>query len=195
MEVYIVPNTPRFKRNVVMKDKEYIYLFSDNAKRTSVTSGTGIPLNASWYEEKYGKYRFPRKSQARIRGIHNAYPITTLYNEYHDQWSDKNFEQFKIIIDDDISQLLNALQQGGYKGIKILDKMFGDEPLSAMRHVAPKCFKYLNEKLQEVNINNMSLKPRRLDPMSNSGRNFKFNTDHSKLINDFILSEKTPKIY
>lgn len=188
MEVHIIPNIPRFKRSDVIKDKDYIYLFSDNAERTAITSERGVPAQGSWYEDKYGEFLIPRKSQARIRGIHNAYPITTLLNKEHDQWSDKKYEEYKLVIDDDIANLLDAIHKGSYKGIKVLDKTFGDESLSAMKHVAPKCFKYLTEKLREVNIDNMTLGTRRLDAKSLGGKNF-------ILSHDLTLSKDSKEVH
>jgi len=156
--IEIVKDIPRFPRRNAGKDKEYIYLFSENADRTSIVSRIDdTPNHLTWYEEKYGPYFVPRRSQARIRGLHNAYPVTTLFNKHNEQWSDKLFEAYRYILDDDIQQIMTAYGGGQYRGIKILDREFGNDNMSRMKYVAPRCYKYLTARLQDIGIDNESL--------------------------------------
>jgi hypothetical protein len=164
-KIEVIKGIPRFSRQEVQTNKDWIYLFSDNADRTSVTKGTaGYPAKMTWYEEKYGKYVFPRKSHQRIRGIHNAYPITTLKDKHHGQWTDRDFDRYKELLDDDIRQIKEVFKwSNSYKGIRILDKKFGDDVLSAMKFTSKKCYSYLVERLKELNIDNESLEYHRFD--------------------------------
>lgn len=152
-EVIIITDKPRFKRLEVSRDADYLYLFSDNADRTAVTTQAYYG-KACWYRNKYGKFKIPRKTQAIIRGVHNAYPITTLRDKYLNQWSDKEFNLFKETIDDDIQEIKTVLDRKLYKGIKLLDRSFGNEKLSALKFVAPRCYSYLQTSLASIGIDN-----------------------------------------
>lgn len=142
-----------FDRKSVDKDKDYLYLFTDNAKRTSGKSA--IPANSP-YSLKYGKgypLNYPGTTQAVIRGVENAFPITTMIDDKRTQWTDDKFDQYKAIIDDEINTIKNALT--GYKGIKYSDQMpFGKGKISDMKNSAPKIWNYLNTKLAELGIDN-----------------------------------------
>ena len=78
--IEIIPLTSLFTRKSVEKDTDYIYLFTDNSGRTS---GNNI-IQDGWYLEKYGKnkiLRYPTMTQAVIRGLENAFPITTMVDD------------------------------------------------------------------------------------------------------------------
>jgi len=142
-----------FKRYLVDVDKDYMYLFTDNSKRTS--GKNKIKIN-SWYFKKYNKGDFlyyPTMTQALIRGLDNAYPITTMVDSKRTQWTDDLFEQYKIIIDDEINQIKKNLYK--YKGIKYSGyKPFGVGNYSNMKKYSPLLWDYLNNKLLEINIFN-----------------------------------------
>ena len=152
--IEIIPLTTFFIRESVEKDTDYIYLFTDNSNRTS---GKNL-IQDGWYKTKYGvnKFlRYPTMTQAVIRGLENVYPITTMVDEYRTQWKDYNFNQYKLIIDDEIDQILNILRTGKYKGIKYSAVMpFGKGKISNMKESSPLCWEYLNIKLNRIKINN-----------------------------------------
>ena len=147
-----IPILTYFDRYTIEKDKEYIYLFTDNAGRTSGK----IPIQGGWYKTKYGKnkvLKYPTMTQAVIRGLDNSYPITTMVDDKRNQWKDSMFVEYKSIIDDEIEQILNTLKTGKYKGIKFSSLMpFGKGKISNM---PPLCWNYLNTKLMEIGINNI----------------------------------------
>jgi protein involved in temperature-dependent protein secretion len=94
-------------------------------------------------------------TQAVIRGLENAYPITTMVDDHRTQWTDYKFGQYKVIIDDEIEQILNILRTGKYKGIKYSNMMtFGKGKISNMKETSPLCWEYLNIKLKKIKINN-----------------------------------------
>lgn len=175
-------NKPRFARYEVWQNAENMYLFSDNAERRSNTKHDN-PGKKTWYYEEFGEYNFPRKSSQRIRGLKNAYPITTIKDRNHTQWLDKDLEKFKEIIDRDIERIKN--NQHKYKEIHITDKIFGDDALSYIRMVAPKCFRYLTKKLTELGIDNENLSATRTKEYM-GGPNYKGKLNplelHKKLI-------------
>jgi hypothetical protein len=98
-----------YNRQDVEQDKESMYIFTDNTDRDS---GKSLIPNDSWYSTKYGKgNHYPKVTTALIRGLENAYPITTQhwYNSEHKgltgRWNDEDFEEFKKVIDDDFEEI------------------------------------------------------------------------------------------
>ena len=146
----IIPISTYFERESVEQDREYIYLFTDNAGRTSGK----IPIQEGWYKNKYGEkkiLKYPTMTQAVIRGLDNAYPITTMVDDKRTQWRDYMFSEYKSIVDDEIEQILKSLNN--HKGIKFSSLMpFGKGKISNM---SPLCWNYLNTKLMEIGINNI----------------------------------------
>ena len=68
------------------------------------------------------------------------------------QWKDDDFDEYKVIIDDEIETIKQALPK--YKGLKFGAEMpFGKGNISDMRK-APKIWNYLNKKLAEIGIDN-----------------------------------------
>lgn len=142
-----------FSRSSVESDPEYLYIFTDNANRTSGSS----PIDPnSWYAKKFGNDRkFPSKTQAVIRGLNNAYPITTMVDQNRTQWTDDRLDLFKRIINEEIEMIKEAMSSGRFKGIKYSGQMmFGKGQISNMAETAPAIFEYMNSKLLEIGINN-----------------------------------------
>ncbi len=154
----VIPVKDKFTRNSVSQDAEYLYLFTDNARRTS--GKNLIPPN-SWYSKKYGSdNKYPGVTQAVIRGLPNAAPITTMVDDNRTQWSDNQFDQYKKIIDNEVDTIKRALTSDRFKGIKFASQMpFGQGQISDMRKSAPKIWNYMNEKLLEIGIDNTGVNP------------------------------------
>lgn len=98
-----------YNRQDVEQDKESMYIFTDNTDRDS---GKSLIPNYSWYSTKYGEGKhYPKVTTALIRGLENAYPITTQhwYNPEHKgltgRWNDEDIEEFKKVIDDDFDEI------------------------------------------------------------------------------------------
>jgi hypothetical protein len=151
--VNVIPlnESQRFTRESAEKDTEYMYLFTDNAGRTS---GSGVIDPNSWYAKKYGTdKKYASKTQAVARGLNNVYPITTMVDDKRTQWTDTQFDAYKKIIDDEIETIKQASKK--YKGIKFGAEMpFGKGAISNMKDSAPKIWNYLNTKLAEIGIDN-----------------------------------------
>jgi hypothetical protein len=156
--VKVIPlnESQRFTRESAEKDTEYMYLFTDNAGRTS---GSGIIDPNSWYAKKYGAdKKYAEKTQAVARGLKNVYPITTMVDDKRTQWTDAQFDTYKKIIDDEINTIKQAAKN--YKGIKFGGEMpFGKGAISNMKDDAPKIWNYLNAKLAEIGIDNTGVMP------------------------------------
>ena len=147
----------RFTRESAEKDTDYMYLFTDNAGRTS---GSGTIDPNSWYAKKYGAdKKYASKTQAVARGLENVYPITTMVDDKRTQWTDAQFDEYKKIIDDEIETIKQASKN--YKGIKFGAEMpFGKGAISNMKDSAPKIWNYLNTKLAEIGIDNTGYAPK-----------------------------------
>lgn len=162
-----IPLTENFSRSSVQNDPNYMYLFTDNAKRTS---GKLKIEASSWYRQKYAKsesLNFPSMTQAVIRGLNNAFPITTMVDDNRTQWTDSRFEEYKTIIDDEINQIKEKLSS--FKGIKFAAQMpFGQGKISNMKQSAPKIWNYLNTKLAEIGIDNTGSTPKSADIQDNT---------------------------
>lgn len=97
-------------RKEVADDVNTMYIFTDNTDRDS---GKSLISKESWYSKKYGEGKhYPTMTTALIRGLENAYPITTqrYYNSQfkgpNGRWVDKDFEEFKKVIDDDFDEII-----------------------------------------------------------------------------------------
>lgn len=155
----VIPLNENFNRSSVEKDKDYIYLFTDNAKRTS---GKNSLNNNSLYALKYTTsypLNYPTMTQAVIRGLNNAFPITTMVDDNRTQWKDSQFDEYKKIIDSEIEDIKQA--QSKFKGIKFAAQMpFGQGKISNMKIAAPKIWDYMTKKLAEIGIDNTGNNPK-----------------------------------
>ena len=154
-----VPVESNFSRQSVEVDQDYLYIFTDNAARTS---GSNPLSKDSWYAKKYGAdKKFPTMTQAVARGLNNAAPITTMVNDKRVQWSDSQFDSFKKIIDNEIETIKKALSTDRFRGVKFASQMpIGKGQISDMKNAAPKIWNYMNEKLMEIGIDNTGVKPK-----------------------------------
>src|ERR1035437_8375645 len=112
-----------YTRHSVEKDSDVMYLFTDNDQRTSKPNSTSENVDRNgWYYKKYklltnkpihyGSLNNP--TSAVIRGLSNAYPISTMC-AYGINWTD--FVKFKDVIDDEIEQIKKDLPK--FKNLKI----------------------------------------------------------------------------
>jgi hypothetical protein len=177
--VKVIPlnESQRFTRESAEKDTEYMYLFTDNAGRTS---GSGVINPNSWYAKKYGTdKKYASKTQAVARGLENVYPITTMVDDKRTQWTDAQFDEYKKIIDDEIATIKQASKK--YKGIKFGAEMpFGKGAISNMKDSAPKIWNYLNTKLAEIGIDNTGNMPVSTQPQADTFYNLKGFSDELK---------------
>lgn len=101
-------------RKQAKENKTAIYIFTDNGDRTS---GKQRVPDESEYAKRFGKTGLMHplsKTSAILRGLDNAFPITTQKhyvlspNQSKVNWEDSDFEEFKKVIDDDIEHIKEA---------------------------------------------------------------------------------------
>lgn len=146
-------STEPYTRKLVRENKNLMYIFTDNTDRDS---GKSVIPNSSWYSQKYGEDKhYPSMTTALIRGLDNAYPITTQhwYNAQHKgitgRWKDDDFEEFKKVIDDDFENIY----QNCKKYEKIIFPIGGifNSKISQLNKVrTPKLYSYLMEKCKTL---------------------------------------------
>ena len=160
-------------RAEVAANKDKLFIFTDNTDRTSSRNGRNPNITSGWYFDKYGNGH-PlsygsgiNPTQAGIRGLDNAYPISTqrwyvenpithempsMRNPEPGNWTDADIEEFKKVIDDEIEDIKKAWDTGKYKSIVIGqgDAFFNSRISNISLSRTPKIYKYLNEKLKEL---------------------------------------------
>lgn len=138
-----------YTRKNVREDKNSMYIFTDNTDRDS---GKSLIPNTSWYSQKYGEGKhYPSMTTALIRGLDNAYPITTQhwYNPQHKgitgRWTDNDIEEFKKVIDDDFDKIYNDCKN--FKRIVFPMGGIFNSKISALNKIrTPKLYEYLMSK-------------------------------------------------
>lgn len=142
-----------YTRQLVAEDNTSMYIFTDNTDRNS---GKSLIPNNSWYSQKYGNNKhYPTITTALIRGLDNAYPITTqrYYNAQYKgitgRWNDSDIEEFKKVIDDDFEKIYNDCKN--FK--RIIFPMGGifNSKISAINKTrTPKLYEYLKSKCMKL---------------------------------------------
>ena len=138
-----------YNRDEVLNDRETMYIFTDNTDRDS---GKGEIPEESWYSMKYGSGKhYPKVTSALIRGLDNAYPITTQrwYNSEHKgiygRWKDRNLETFKRVIDDDFDEIEKNM--GRYDRIVFpVGGIFNSKIADISKSRVPELYEYLMNK-------------------------------------------------
>lgn len=162
--------TSNYTRQSVQNDVDSLYLFTDNAQRTSRPSATEENVDKDgWYYKKYknqtnkpihfGSTSNP--TSAVIRGLNNAYPISTM-SAYGTNWTDSNFELFKQTIDDEIAQIKKDLSK--FSKVKIGNFRIGQGGRFAK--LPQQHQQYLDNKLLEIGIDNTGNKPKIINSQS-----------------------------
>jgi hypothetical protein len=147
-----------YTRQSVEKDVDVMYIFTDNNQRTSRPTATSENVDKNiWYYRKYkSKTNKPihygslsNPTSAVIRGLNNAYPISTM-SAYGTNWIDSNFDLFKQVIDDEIDQIKKDIPK--FKKIKIGNYKIGQGGKFA--RLPRQHQDYLDKRLLEIGINN-----------------------------------------
>lgn len=147
-------STEYYTRDKVEKDSQSLYIFTDNTDRDS---GSGIIDDNSWYSQRYGiGHHYPTMTQAVIRGLDNARPIST-QRWYHSgakgetgRWTDDAFDEFKSTIDAEIEDIKEAWRSGKYKKVVFptgIDGFFGSKISNITQQRTPKIHAYLTQAL------------------------------------------------
>ena len=146
-------------RSAVEKDKETLYIFTDNTDRDS---GSGKIDPNSKYAQKYGKDKhYPKQTAAVIRGLDNAMPIST-QRWYHKgakgdtgMWQDADAEEFEKVIKEEVDSIIEEWKSGKYKKVVIPsgDGFFGEGSRSISKinkTRVPELYRILTEQLTRL---------------------------------------------
>ena len=142
-----------YNRIEVASDTTSMYIFTDNTDRDS---GKSDISDESWYSSKYGEGKhYPSVTSALIRGLDNAYPITTQrwYNKEHKgltgRWNDEDIDEFKKVIDDDFEWIKNNIHK--YERIVFpFGGIFNSKIANISGSRTPKLYSYLMNKCLEL---------------------------------------------
>ena len=147
---------PMWTRESAEKDTNTLYIFTDNTDRTS---GTGVIDDNSPYAKKYGKGKnYPTRTQAVVRGLHNAMPISTQH-WYHEgakgkagRWTDNYIEEFKKVITKEIEDIKKEWLSGNYSKIAFGggDGLFNGAISEITKDRTPKIYDFLQLKYNEL---------------------------------------------
>jgi hypothetical protein len=151
----------KYTRTFTKKCSDAMFIFTDNCDRTS---GKGEIPDDSEYSKRFGKTGlcYPSTTSALIRGLDNAYPITTQKRffpgskRFNGNWTDDDFEEFKKVIDDDFEHIKKACKEKGYKTIYFPQRGILNSAISRITFErTPKLFKYIIEK--EIELKNFEI--------------------------------------
>ena len=168
---------PMWTRESAEKDTNTLYIFTDNTDRTS---GTGVVDDNSSYAKKYGKGKnYPTQTQAVVRGLPNAMPISTQH-WFHKgakgktgRWTDNYIEEFKKVITDEIEDIKKEWLSRKYSKIAFGggDGLFNGAISEITKDRTPKIYDFLQLKYNEL-----------LEFVKNNPSNNKINTTKNSSI-------------
>ena len=113
-------------REQVMNDPTGLYVFTDNLCRSS---GKNLIDTESNYYKKYGNGEaiyYPNVTQACIRGLNNAYPISTMQDCHRNQLTEDNLSEIKSIWKDEIDTIIEAYKSNAYNRVVIANCPIGN---------------------------------------------------------------------
>ena len=152
----IIKHIESWTRASAARDTNTLYIFTDNIDRDS---GSSVIDPNSPYAKKYGAGKhYPTRTQAVVRGLPNAMPISTQH-WYHEgakgdagMWNDSDFEEFKKTIDEEIEAIKAEWKTGKYSSVAFGggDGLFNGKISKLSKERTPKLYDYLTEKYNEL---------------------------------------------
>lgn len=154
----IVRHIESWTRASATKDTNTLYVFTDNTDRDSGKPENVIDPNSP-YAKKYGAGKhYPTRTQAVVRGLPNAMPIST-QRWYHEgakgdtgMWHDKDFDEFKKTIDEEVEAIKAEWKTGKYSSVAFggEDGLFNGNISKISKERTPKLYDYLTKKYNEL---------------------------------------------
>lgn len=192
-------------RHSVSIDTNSLYIFTDNTDRDS---GKTLINPDSEYARKYGKNKhYPTTTQAVIRGLDNAMPIST-QRWYHNgakgnfgRWTDDAFEEFKQTIDTEIEAIKQKWDTGNYSRLVVgsIAGFFNTKISNITKERVPKIYDYLLIKLNELfeyinnsQINNTSQQSSGIRKFDEAVKLYRASTEMTSLVSYFGLNQGIP---
>ena len=151
--IFIEANNP-WTREIASKDSKTLYIFTDNTERTS---GSNRIAGTTRYAQKYSNGRhlsYPTVTSAVIRGLENAFPISTqkTYSPSDPaagRWEDSDLKEFRQTIQSEILAIIEAFESGNYKRVVFPEGGFFDRKISDISEErTPKLHRELEMQLQ-----------------------------------------------
>lgn len=159
----VIQYNNNYVRSEVENDKNSLYIFTDNTDRDS---GKNLINPNSKYAKKYGSNKhYPTQTQAVIRGLDNAMPIST-QKYYHDgakgekgRWNDSDAIEFEKIIVQEINDIINEWNTGKYNRIVFgkEDGLFNTKISNISETRTPKLYEILQREYNRL-LNNINTK-------------------------------------
>ena len=187
----------KYSRQSVEDDPKTLYIFTDNVDRTS---GQAPVDPSSWYAVKYGnsdtQLMYPLTSSAQIRGLSNAFPISTKrsddFNKKIGLFKDEDIEFVKTVVEDELLDIQNAWLSGVYKNIVLpYGNSFVDNRQSNItKELTPLLYEYFSQvetrirKLVENGELLVEEEPRTFEPGTNAEKSlleYEFNNSYDVL--------------
>lgn len=144
----------KWTREIAAKDKKTLYVFTDNTDRTS---GTNRVSPTSRYAKRHGSMRilsYPNTTSAVIRGLENAFPLSTQKNfsrgnSADGQWTDADLSEFHKVISAEIQDIIEAFESGEYKRVVLPAGGVFDGPISNIsKERTPKLYRELMKQME-----------------------------------------------
>lgn len=140
-------------REQVLNDPTGLYIFTDNLGRSS---GKNYIDTSSSYYKKYGDGKalyYPNVTQACIRGLNNAYPISTMQDGYGNQLNENDIYKILLTWQQEISDIIEAYKSNVYNRIVIANCPIGNGRYSRL-YKNEILFDFLCKELRRIGINN-----------------------------------------
>lgn len=143
-------------REIAEKDTKTLYVFTDNTDRTSgnkrINPGTA-------YAKKHGTSQvmnYPTTTSAVIRGLDNAYPISTQKtyspgNPEAGRWQDSDYREFRNVIQNEIDDIIEEFESGEYRRVVLpVGGVAGGSIAGITKERTPRLFRILNSELERL---------------------------------------------
>lgn len=148
-----------YTRSEAVNNPGSLYIFTDNTDRSS---GNNAINEQSAYYKKYNDGSnsamfYPNTTTAVVRGLDNAYPISTQHY-YHGnakgvrgRWTDDDIDEFKQVVQGEIDDIINAWNSGKYTRIVFPkggpEGLFNSRISNITKERTPKLYAFLHEQL------------------------------------------------
>lgn len=142
-------------RKQVKETPDVLYIFTDNTDRTSGKN----KITDGWYKEKYGSNRniyYPNITTAQIRGLDNAFPISTQRYYHGDligvkgRWLDNDYDEFCFVINNEVNQIIDAISSGKYKQLVFCSHLVNGGISYITFERTPLLFNFLNQVIDTI---------------------------------------------
>ena len=143
-------------REIAARDKKTLYIFSDNTDRTS---GNNKISNSASYSKRHNPNapkNYPNTTSAVIRGLDNAYPISTQKkyspsNPKAGNWQDEDWKEFRKVISSEVDDIIEAFESGKYNRVVFpVGGLFDGHIADISKERTPRLYRILSDELDRL---------------------------------------------